>query len=176
MNRLIKEHEIYKGPVCRFTHNEVEFENGSTGYRDILHLPGAVAVLAVDKKQRILFVEQYRHAVNDKIIELPAGMLEKDEDHIKAALRELQEETGYKANKIEYLADFYTSPGLVNEKIYLYYAEDLEFIHQDLDSDEYLEVKRFTCEEVEKMIENNLIRDGKSIIAYLLYKNRKAPR
>ncbi|MBR0385416.1 MAG: NUDIX hydrolase [Erysipelotrichaceae bacterium] len=171
MNRLIKEHEIYKGRICRFTHNEVEFADGSTGWRDILHLPGAVAVLAVDENNRILFVEQFRHAVNDSVLELPAGMLEKGEDPEEAALRELQEETGYHADRIQLLAEFYTSPGVVNEKIYLYGAGDLTYVHQDLDDDEFLEVKRLTFAEVEDMIEKKQLKDGKSILGFELYRH-----
>ena len=117
MNKTIKENLIYEGRICRFTHNEVSFEDGSTGYRDVLHLPGAVAVLAENDHGEILCVEQYRHAVSDTLIEIPAGMLEKGEDPVDAALRELEEETGYRAHKIEPLCQFYTSPGVVNEKI-----------------------------------------------------------
>ena len=74
-NSTIKENEIYRGRICRFTHNEVTFEDGSTGYRDVLHLPGAVAVLAKDDEGNIFFVEQFRHAVMESLLELPAGML-----------------------------------------------------------------------------------------------------
>ncbi|MBR0474860.1 MAG: NUDIX hydrolase, partial [Erysipelotrichaceae bacterium] len=91
-----------------------------------------------------------------------------------AALRELQEETGYKASKIEKLVEFFTSPGVVKEKIYVYMASDLTFVGQHLDADEYLNVKTYTAEEVEKMIKDNELQDGKSIIAYELWKNRKS--
>lgn len=171
MNRLIKENEIYRGRICRFTHNEVEFEDGSTGYRDILHLPGAVAVLAIDENNEVLLVEQFRHAVNESLLELPAGMLEKGEDPQEAALRELQEETGYHAGHIEFLASFFTSPGVVNETIHLYAATDLTYVHQDLDPDEFLEVKRIPIDQLEKMIEEKQLKDGKSMLAYELYKN-----
>ena len=138
-NSTIKENEIYRGRICRFTHNEVTFEDGSTGYRDVLHLPGAVAVLAKDDEGNIFFVEQFRHAVMESLLELPAGMLEKGEDPVEAALRELEEETGYKAHKIEFLCSFFTSPGVVNEKIYLYTASQLERTFQHLDEDEFLD-------------------------------------
>ncbi len=173
MNRLIREHEIYKGRICRFTHNEVEFEDGSTGYRDILHLPGAVAVLAKDNDGKILFVEQFRHAINDYLLALQAGMLEKGEDPREAALRELQEETGYKADNIFLLTDFYTSPGVVNEKIYIYGATDLTFIHQDLDEEEFIEVKRFSEDEVRRMIDEGILKDGKSIVGFELFTRRQ---
>ena len=154
--------------------DEVTFENGKKGYRDVLHLSGAVVILAIDNEGRILFVSQYRHAVETQLLEIPAGMLEKDEDPVIAALRELQEETGYRAEKIEKLVDFFTSPGVVKEKIHIYMASDLTFVGQDLDADEFINVRTFTPEQVNEMIENNQLKDGKSIIAFELWKSRKS--
>lgn len=167
-NRTIKENEIYVGRICRFTHNEVTFDDGSTGYRDVLHLPGAVAILAIDDEDNIFFVEQFRHAVDELLLELPAGMLEKGEDPQEAALRELEEETGYKAHHIEFLASFFTSPGVVNEKLYLYLADHLEKTAQHLDDDEFLKVRRIPSAQVKQMILDNKLNDGKSILAYTL--------
>lgn len=172
-NSTIKENEIYRGRICRFTHNEVTFEDGSTGYRDVLHLPGAVAVLAKDDEGNIFFVEQFRHAVMENLLELPAGMLEKGEDPVEAALRELEEETGYKAHRIEFLCSFFTSPGVVNEKIYLYTASQLERTSQHLDEDEFLKVRKIPEKEVEQMILDNKINDGKTILALALAKMKK---
>ncbi|MBQ9037627.1 MAG: NUDIX hydrolase [Erysipelotrichaceae bacterium] len=174
MNDILKEELIYQGRICKFTHDTVTFEDGSTGHRDVLHLPGAVAVIAENNEGKLLFVSQYRHAVETELLEIPAGMLEKGENPELAALRELQEETGYKASKIEKLVEFFTSPGVVKEKIYVYMASDLTFVGQHLDADEYINVKTYTAEEVEKMINNNELQDGKSIIAYELWKNRKS--
>lgn len=174
MNDILKEELIYQGRICKFTHDTVTFENGTTGHRDVLHLPGAVAVIAQNAEGKILFVSQYRHAVEAQLVEIPAGMLEKDEDPKEAGLRELQEETGYKAAKIEKLVEFYTSPGVVKEKIYIYMASDLTFVGQHLDADEYINVKTYTPAEVEEMINNNELQDGKSIIAFELWKNRKS--
>ena len=167
-NRTIKENEIYVGRICRFTHNEVTFDDGSTGYRDDLHLPGAVAILAIDDEDNIFFVEQFRHAVDELLLELPAGMLEKGEDPQEAALRELEEETGYKAHHIEFLASFFTSPGVVNEMLYLYLADHLEKTAQHLDDDEFLKVRRIPSAQVKQMILDNKLNDGKSILAYTL--------
>ena len=174
MNDILKEELIYQGRICKFTHDTVTFEDGSTGHRDVLHLPGAVAVIAENNEGKLLFVSQYRHAVETELLEIPAGKLEKGENPELAALRELQEETGYKASKIEKLVEFFTSPGVVKEKIYVYMASDLTFVGQHLDADEYLNVKTYTAEEVERMINDNELQDGKSIIAYELWKNRKS--
>ena len=174
MNEILKEELIYQGRICKFTHDTVTFENGKTGFRDVLHLPGAVAVIAQTAEGKLLFVSQYRHAVETELLEIPAGMLEKGEDPVEAGLRELQEETGYKAARIEKLVEFFTSPGVVKEKIYIYIASDLTFVGQHLDADEFLNVKSFTPEEVEDMINNNELQDGKSIIAFELWKSRRS--
>ena len=168
MNDILKEELVYEGRICKMTHDTVTFEDGTTGFRDVLHLPGAVAVLALTDRNTILFVQQYRHAVEKELLEIPAGMLEKGEDPVEAALRELQEETGYKARHIEHLTDFFTSPGVVKETISLYFANDLEYVHQDLDEDEFLKVKEFTVAEVEAMVNAHEITDGKTILAFLL--------
>ena len=172
MNKTLKKELIYQGPVCSFTHNTVTFEDGTIGYRDVLNLSGAVAILAFKDPQTILLVEQFRHAVETSLLELPAGMLEKSEDPLKAALRELEEETGYQAGKIGYLQEFYTSPGLVNEKIYIYLAEDLNFVGQHLDEDEYLNVREVNISQMDEMIADGRIQDGKTLIGYLTWKNR----
>ena len=101
-------------------------------------------------------------------------MLEKDEDPAIAALRELQEETGYRAEKLEKLVDFFTSPGVVKEKIHIYMASGLTFVGQDLDADEFINVKTLTPDQVSDMIAANQLKDGKSIIAFELWKNRKS--
>ena len=173
MNKTLKKELIYKGPVCTFTHNTVTFEDDSVGYRDVLNLPGAVAILAFKDDSTVLLVEQFRHAIEQSLLELPAGMLEKGEDPKAAALRELQEETGYKAENIELLQEFFTSPGVVNEKIYIYLATDLTFVGQHLDADEYLNVRELTVDQLEEMMADGKIQDGKTLIGYLRWKNLK---
>ena len=174
MNKTIKENLIYQGRICRFTHNEVTFEDGSTGYRDVLHLSGAVAIMAIDDDNNTFLVDQYRHAVSDQLLELPAGMLEKGEDPVEAALRELEEETGYKAHEIEPLCCMYSSPGVVDERIYIYVARKLEHTAQHLDADEFLKVRRIPLSQLEQMIVNNEIADGKTLLAYSLYKLKES--
>ncbi|MBQ7223924.1 MAG: NUDIX hydrolase [Erysipelotrichaceae bacterium] len=171
MNDILSENIVYQGRILKMTHDEVTFEDGSRGYRDVLHLPGAVAILAFDENGRILMVSQYRHAVEDEVLELPAGMLEKGEDPLVAAKRELQEETGYACGKIVHMTDFYTSPGVVKETLHLYLAGDLHYVHQNLDDDEFLRVRTVSRQEFEQMIFDNRIKDAKTIIAYLFWKN-----
>ncbi|MBO4537916.1 MAG: NUDIX hydrolase [Erysipelotrichaceae bacterium] len=172
MNEILKEEVIYQGRVCKLTHDTVTFDDGTLGYRDVLHLNGAVGILAFKDEDHIMLVQQYRHAIEQTILELPAGMLEAGEDPEEAAARELEEETGYRAANITFLMSFFTSPGVVRETIHLYLATDLTFVGQHLDSDEYLSVRTFSLAEIEQMIAENLLTDGKSVLAYLLWKQR----
>ena len=170
MNKILKRDVVYQGRICSLTHNEVEFADGSKGYRDILHLPGAVAILAFKDENTLLLVEQYRHAVNETLLEIPAGMLEKGEGKAEAALRELQEETGYHADKLEYLTSFYTSPGVVQETLYIYVAHDLHYVGQHLDDDEFLNVREVSTADFQQLILDDKIKDGKSVLAYTYWK------
>ena len=176
MNEILNEQLIYQGKICKLTHDEVTFENGKKGYRDVLHLSGAVVILAIDNEGRILFVSQYRHAVERQLLELPAGMLEKDEDPLDAARRELHEETGYWCGSIRHLTSFYSSPGVVKETLHLYLAEDLTMDHQDLDPDEFIKVQALYPAEVEKILAESDCVDGKTLLGYLFWKNMEKAR
>lgn len=176
MNEILKEEIIYQDKICTFTRDTVTFADDSTGHRDVLHLPGAAAVLAFQPDGKALFVSQYRHAVRRQMLEIPAGMIEPGEDPRETARRELQEETGYQAGRMAFLASFYTSPGVVDEVIYLYLAEDLKFVAQHLDRDEFLNVREYSPEEIEELIRSTELADGKSILAYHLWKDRRTGR
>ncbi|WP_293961411.1 NUDIX hydrolase [uncultured Fusobacterium sp.] len=121
----------------------------------------AVGVIAVFDDDTTLLVKQYRPAVQLVTTEIPAGILEKGEDPKDAALRELEEETGYRAEKIEKICEFYSSPGITAGKFYLFYAENLKKTHQHLDEDEFLEVERVPL----KDINITSLFDAKSMLA-----------
>ena len=114
-------------------------------------------------------VKQYRPAVQLVTTEIPAGILEKGEDPKDAALRELEEETGYRAEKIEKICEFYSSPGITAGKFYLFYAENLKKTHQHLDEDEFLEVERVPL----KDINITSLFDAKSMLAVDYAKKKK---
>jgi len=115
---------IYKGTILNLRVDEVQLENGRTSSREIIEHKGAVAIVAVDGEDLIM-VRQYRKAIEGELLEIPAGKLE-DEDPLECAKRELKEETGYSADRWQYVCDFYSTPGFSNERMFLYYATDLK--------------------------------------------------
>ena len=129
----------------------------------------AVGIVAAFEDNSVLMVKQYRPAVKMVTMEIPAGLVEPGEAPEKAALRELEEETGYRAEKIEKMCEFYSSPGVSAGKFYIYYAENLVKTQQNLDEDEFLEVERIPLEK----IETTSLFDAKSMLAIDFAKQRK---
>ncbi|MHB8171660.1 MAG: NUDIX hydrolase [Thermincolia bacterium] len=130
----------------------------------------AVVVLPVLTDGRVVLIKQFRHAVDTELLELPAGGIEKGEEPMAAAHRELREETGYWADTMEELVNFFPSPGITTERMYLYLARVSRQEEQDLDDGEEIEVFYFTLEEALKMVETGEIRDGKTIVGLLMYR------
>ncbi|GIM48299.1 ADP-ribose pyrophosphatase [Collibacillus ludicampi] len=143
----------------------VRLPNNKKTSREIVRHPGAVAVLAVTSENKIILVKQYRKPCDEVLIEIPAGKLEKGEEPLECAKRELIEETGYTAGTWEFVHSFYTSPGFADEKIYLYMARDLTKGTRQLDPDEFLDLIEADREEVMQMIEKDMIHDAKTLIA-----------
>ncbi|EIT87278.1 NUDIX hydrolase [Fictibacillus macauensis ZFHKF-1] len=156
---------IYNGKIIDVEVQDVSLPNGSTSKREIVKHPGAVAIIAVTKENKLLLVRQYRKALEKVIVEIPAGKLEKGEDPKESAVRELQEETGYESGSLRSIGSFYTSPGFADELIHLYVAEDLTFSKQQLDEDEFLDVLEVSLEEAEQMVLNEEIHDAKTVYA-----------
>lgn len=173
MHEIIETKTLVEKRILKLTDNKVILENGQTAYRYVLELKGASAILAFVDENTILLVKQYRYPIQDYLLELPAGMLEENEDPFDSAKRELLEETGYMADNIQYLTSFYTSPGIVKETIHLYVATNLHFVGQHLDEDEFINVIKMPVNEFEEKILNGQIKDGKTVLAYLYYKQNK---
>lgn len=163
--KTTKSTEIYKGKIIDLHLEEVELPNGKTSTREIVTHPGAVAVVPITKDGKIVLVRQYRKALKKVIVEIPAGKLDENEEPEKAAKRELEEETGYLAKELKFLASFYTSPGFADEIIYLYAADKLEKGYANTDEDEFLDVLEVTLEEAEVMVKEELIHDAKTMYA-----------
>jgi ADP-ribose pyrophosphatase len=152
--------------VERVTHVSPD---GTQHAKDIVRHPGAVAIVPLLDDGRICLVENYRAAVQERLVELPAGTLEPPEEPVKTALRELAEETGFRAAHIEHLTTLCMSPGILDEKMYVYLATGLSAGQTSLEPGEDIRVVCLTWDEVLKMVRDGTIRDAKSVAALLYY-------
>jgi len=165
---------VYRGTYLHVRVDTIERRDGSRGTRDIVGHPGAVAVLAIDPDDRLLFIRQWRTAAGRALLEVPAGTLDvRDgvtEDPGQASRRELEEETGYRAARWQKLAEFWTAPGFATELMHLYLARDLAPAHDGRlgpDEDEHLELQALRLDEAIAAVEDGTIADAKSILAVL---------
>jgi len=160
---------IFHGKVITLQVDTVALQGGKQATREIVRHPGASAVMGlVDGK--LLVVDQYRKPMDKFQIEIPAGKLDAGEDPMTAAARELEEETGYRAKELKLVSSFYTSPGFADEKLYLYFADQLEAGEQHLDEDEDLRVEAITMEQADAYIAEGRISDAKTILAVYAWK------
>ncbi len=164
---------IFAGRVISLQVDDVQLPNGQLAKREIVKHPGAVAVLALHQ-DRLLVVAQYRKALEKIQVEIPAGKLEKGEDLMQAAQRELEEETGYRATQIRHLCSFYTSPGFADEILHLYLADELVQGAGNLDDDEFIECALLTFEEAMQYARDGLISDAKTMIALFAWQTFRA--
>jgi len=160
---------LYDGRRFRVVQLTQTMPDGSAHLRQVVRHPGAVAILPLLDQERICLVENYRVAVDETLLELPAGTLEPNEPPGETALRELAEETGYRAGRLEHLATFYTSPGILDERMYLFLATELEPGEQALEAGEQIETRICTRAEALQMIREGRIRDGKTLAGLLYY-------
>ena len=159
--------EIYKGKV--FDVLEAEIRDGDTEYkREIVKHGGSAVIIPVFDDKKVALVRQYRHAAGKYLLEIPAGTLEDGEDALKGAKRELEEEIGVTAAKIEKLSEFYVSPGFLTEKMFLFMATDLTETAQNLEDDEILSIEKLTFPEAFEKIKNGEIEDAKTIVGLIL--------
>jgi ADP-ribose pyrophosphatase len=167
--KLISSKEILKNKLFTVTDEVAVDPDGFEIHRNIVRHPGSAVVMPVDDKNRVLLVEQYRLPAKQKMWELPAGRLDPGESPLKAARRELQEETGYKAKRWVKLGSFYPSPGYVEEKMNLFLALDLTEGPQELMDDERIECRWFGRKELGDIIRTGKIVDGKTMVGYFLW-------
>lgn len=172
--KITRETTIFKGKVVHLKELDVELPNGNQSKREVVYHPGAVAVLAEPKPGHLVFVKQYRTGPDEVLLEIPAGKLEPGEDPLDAALRELEEETGYRCQSIEQISQFYTSPGFANELITLFYATDLILGEASPDEDEFVHAFTLNREEIEEMLEKQEVRDAKTQVAILWWLLRQS--
>ena len=168
----MQEHKLssemkFDGKLIKVTYDVAEV-NGKEAWREVVHHPGASAVVAIDEDNRIIMEKQFRYALNDYLLEIPAGKLDAGEDPLVCAKRELEEETGIIASEWISLGTIATSPGFCNEVIHLYVAKGLSKGEIHWDEDEYVEVKRYTFDELLQRISEEKIKDSKTLSALLL--------
>lgn len=171
--KRLKRVPVHKGHIIDVYTDTMKLPNGNTADWDFISHKGAAAIVPVNKDGKIIMVKQYRNAVEQFTLEIPAGGLNAGEDMRTCAARELEEETGYRSDKIEHLFDLFTTVAFCNEKIGIYYTEDLIPSRQSLDEDEFVEVKAYTLAELTDYIFQGKIVDGKTIAAILAYKEKK---
>jgi len=163
---------IHSGRVIDLDLDTVRFPDGSTGQLEVIRHPGAAAVVPFASDPRgadptILLIQQYRYATNGALIEIPAGRLNPGEDPRVCAQRELLEEVGVKAGRLERLTTMWTTPGFTDERIHLFWAADLTAGKHAREPDEFIEVTPTPLSEVLKLIRSGVISDAKTIVALL---------
>lgn len=168
-DRIEQRELVYEGAVTRGYLVRVRMPDGCLVRRDLIHFSGAVVVLPVLDDGSIVLISNYRFAVDEVLWELPAGGLAEGEDPAAAAARELAEETGYAAGKIEKLGQFYSCPGATDENLHAYLATDLAGGEQNLELYEEISVEVCTEHAVRRMIVDGTIHDAKTIATLSLY-------
>jgi ADP-ribose pyrophosphatase len=159
--------EAYHGRVIDVALYTVR-EGETTYKREVVHHPGGAGVVAVFEDGTIPLVRQYRHPVVRYTLELPAGRLDPPERPEECAARELEEEIGVRAGRLEKLAEFFSTPGFCEEKLWVYLATELTETRQNLEGDEMIEVVRVSLGRAFEMIADGEIEDAKTIIGLLL--------
>src|SRR5262245_22736496 len=164
---------IFAGKVLTLNIDTVTLPNGVTIDLEIVRHPGAAAVVPLKDDGTVVLIKQFRHAAGGFIYEIPAGKLHPGEDPLHCAARELEEEIGYSAGRLERLTSIWTAPGFTDEVIHIYEASAMTVGRQQLDRDEVLEVLEVSLDEALKMIESGTIRDAKTIVGLQLVGRRR---
>ena len=165
--KQLSREKIYEGPVFSVTRDEILLPDGKKGRRDLVHSHGGVVILPVDEEENVTLVRQFRYAHGRVLLEAVAGKLEPGEEPFPAAQRELREETGFTADKWDFLGAIETSPGFLTEKLWLYLARGLHGGELSLDEGEFLEPLRLPLAEAAAMAADGRIDDGKTLAVLL---------
>ena len=169
--RIVKSEVIFKGKVFNTIVNQIEYDSGNKAVREVAEHPGGAVVVPVTDDGKIVMITQHRFPMNEVLLELPAGKLNKDEDPFICAVRELEEETGYKSNNVKELGSIYTTPGYSTEKLWIYLAKDLKPGDHNREEGEFgMQVFELSMHEIENKIYNGEIVDGKTICGIYLAK------
>ncbi|HEX4064474.1 MAG TPA: NUDIX hydrolase [Acidobacteriaceae bacterium] len=164
----------YDGPLFRVQTDELREPTGKNVVRDVIRHNGSVVILALDRRKNkkdplVLIERQFRHAAKQYLYEVPAGKMEEGEEHLAAAQRELEEETGYRAKTWTKMLRYFASPGFLGEWMQVFLAEDLTLGEARPEEDESFELQFVPLSEMLRLIDAGKIRDGKTIISVLYY-------
>jgi ADP-ribose pyrophosphatase len=165
---VLASERIYEGRLLNLRVDQIRTAAGVESVREIVEHPGAIALIALDDAERVLLVKQYRHAVRAVTLEIPAGILEPGEEPTAAAQRELREETGYRAGRLERLGGIHTAPGFSTEYIHFFLATRLVPDRLAMDDDEVIDLIRLPLADAVDLIHTAQIDDGKTVSGLLL--------
>jgi ADP-ribose pyrophosphatase len=169
--KLIKHEVIHRGKVFDLIVDQIEYPSGNRGVREVAHHPGGAVAVPVFPDGKVILVRQFRYPFGSYTLEVPAGKLNPGEDPELAAVRELEEETGYLAGKIEKLTAIYTTPGFCDEVLHIYLATDLKLSpvgHRREEGEQTMTLEIIPLEEAIAMVERMEIVDSKTIVGILL--------
>jgi ADP-ribose pyrophosphatase len=170
---FVSTERIYEGKIINLRRDKVCLPNGKEAAREVVEHPGAVAIVPVLPDGRILMVRQFRHPVGQVLLEIPAGKLDAGEDPDACAARELEEETGYRAGRLQRRASIFTGPGFTNEIIHMYVATELVKTAVNPDEDEFLEITAYRQQELRRMVSEGIICDAKTITGLYLLQDKQ---
>lgn len=173
MEKKLTSENIYEGRVIRVTKDQVLCENGLESTRECVSAPGGVAILAI-QNNKILLVRQYRYVIQQDTLEIPAGKIEPNEELKTCALRELEEETGYRTDRMEKIFTFFPTPGFCSEVLHIYEANQLQKLDQPkaMDEDENIECIWMSLDDAYEAVLNGTIQDSKTMIAIMYAVNQ----
>lgn len=162
--KLLASKRIYEGRLVNLRQDAVVLSSGRETVREVVEHPNCVAIVAINSEDNVVMVRQFRKPVEGVLLEIPAGVIEPGEEPQECALRELEEETGYMAGKMERIGGFYSSPGYSTEFLYLFLATDLQKGSTRPDEDEIIEVVSIPWEQIPGLIAKGEVCDAKSIV------------
>jgi ADP-ribose pyrophosphatase len=171
--KVISSRELLRNKLFTVVHEVATDPSGFEIQRSIVRHPGSAVMMAVDERDRVLLVRQFRLPAERDLWELPAGRIDPGETPLQTAKRELREETGYSAKTWTRLAKFWASPGYVDEKMNLYLAQDLTAGAQEPMEDERIEIRWFTKKELQELVRAGKIVDAKTLIGYFFWLEHK---
>lgn len=167
--KVLETEMIYEGAILNLRRDKVTVKNG-TAYREIIEHNGGAVVVAITDDNKVVMVKQYRASSRKDMLELPAGKIDKGEDPMAAAVRELKEETGYTAGKTVHLISSYPSIGYTEEMLHVYLCTELTKGETNWDENEVLEIHEYEFEQLMEMISRGQLLDGKSQLGLLMAK------